>query len=239
TERREALRREGASRLVLVAPYIRYMPQDSAFLKGQAISQRVVGLLLTKIVDRIITIDAHLHRTSEIGDVFPGIEADNLSAMPAIADRLRTGSLNRKTIIVGPDAESRPWVSDLAGRLGLTHAVAQKTRRGDRAVEIEFPDPSLFAGRPVLMVDDIVSSGGTLIACAKAIAAAGATAIDAIITHALFSAELGIELTVAGIRTIRSTHSVPHPTNAFTLDETLLRALSREMQTSGPPASAS
>ena len=88
--------------------------------------------------------------------------------------------------MVGPDAESQPWVSDLAGRLGLAHVVAQKTRRGDRSVEIEFKDPSRIAGRPALIVDDIVSSGGTMIACARALAAAGATTIDAIVTHALF-----------------------------------------------------
>ncbi len=181
-------------RLVLVAPYLCYMRQDAAFHEGEAISQKVVGRLLAGSVDRVITVDAHLHRTKDIADVFPGIEADNLSAMPAIAEcAARRRPRSRDTIVVGPDAESRPWVSDLAGRLGLTHAVARKTRRGDRSVEIAFADPALFAGRPVLLVDDIVSSGGTLIACAKALAAAGATAIDAIITHALFPPEMARE----------------------------------------------
>ena len=69
-------------------------------------------------VDRVITVDAHLHRTAS-REVFPGIESDNLSAMPAIADTLRTTGFDSKTIVVGPDAESRPWVSDLAGRLGV------------------------------------------------------------------------------------------------------------------------
>ena len=69
------------------------------------------------------------------------------------------------------------------------------------------------------MVDDIVSSGGTLIACAKALTAAGATAIDAIITHALFPPDMASEFARAGIRSIRSTSSVPHPTNAIPLDD--------------------
>ena len=120
------------------------------------------------------------------GRSFPGIEAENLSAMPAIANSLRPTGIDPATIVVGPDAESRPWVSDLAGRLGLAHMVAQKIRHGDRSVEIAFADPVSVAGRPVLLVDDIVSSGGTLIACARALTAAGATAIDAVITHALF-----------------------------------------------------
>jgi ribose-phosphate pyrophosphokinase len=226
----EALRRAGAQRLVLLAPYLCYMRQDAAFQKGEAISQKAVGRLLAGIVNRVITVDAHLHRTTDITSVFPGIEADNLSAMPAIADALRTTGLDLRTIVVGPDAESRPWISELSGQLGLEYAIAQKTRRSDRSVKIEFADPKLVAGRPVLLVDDIVSSGGTLIACAKALAAAGAESIDAIVTHALFPAELGDELVRAGIRSIRSTHSVPHPTNAISLDGLFEAALRNELR---------
>ena len=187
----EALRRAGAKRLVLLAPYLCYMRQDAAFSEGEAISQKAVGRLVSGIVDRVITVDAHLHRTPDIRDVFPGIEAENLSAMPAIANSLRVAGIDPATIVVGPDAESGPWVSDLAGRLGLAHMVARKIRRGDRSVEIGFPDPASIAGRPVLLVDDIVSSGGTLIACARALTAAAAATIDAVITHALVSTRDG------------------------------------------------
>jgi ribose-phosphate pyrophosphokinase len=199
----EALRRDGAERLVLVAPYLCYMRQDAAFQKGEAVSQRVIGGLLAGIVDRVITVDAHLHRTTDLQSVSPHIEADNLSAAPAIADALRGARLDLRTIIVGPDEESRPWVSDLADRLGVVHAVAQKSR-GDRSAEIGFADPKVFAGRPVLLVDDIVSSGGTLMACAKALAAANAKTIDVIITHALFPAEMASEFVRAGIGPVRN-----------------------------------
>jgi ribose-phosphate pyrophosphokinase len=106
--------------------------------------------------------------------------------MPAIAETLRLTGIDPATIVVGPDAESRPWVGDLAAQLGLAHTVAQKIRRGDRSVVIELAEAALIAGRPVLLVDDIVSSGGTRIACAKALGAAGAKTIDAVVTHALF-----------------------------------------------------
>jgi ribose-phosphate pyrophosphokinase len=225
----EALRRAGARRLVLLAPYLCYMRQDAAFSQGEAISQKAVGRLIAATVDRVITVDAHLHRTPDIKAVFPGIEAENLSAMPAIANALRSSGIDPATIVVGPDAESRPWVRDLAGQLGLAHAVARKVRRGDRSVEIGFAEAAVFAGRPVLLVDDIVSSGGTLIACAKALSAAGATAIDAVITHALFPPAMAAEFANAGIRSIRSTCSVPHPSNAVPLDEILAAALRREI----------
>ena len=226
----EALRREGVPRLVLVAPYLCYMRQDAAFHTGEAISQKVVGPLLASSFDRVITVDAHLHRTKNIEDIFPGIEADDLSAMPAIAKALHAGGLSSDTLVVGPDEESGPWVGDLAGRLGLKHVVACKTRRGDRAVEIAFTNPAVFKGRPTLLVDDIVSSGGTLIACAKALMSAGAMAVDAIITHALFPPEMTHAFLSAGLRSIRSTSSVPHPTNAIALDDVLAGALRKEIR---------
>ena len=179
-----------AARLVLVAPYLCYMRQDTAFHPGEAISQKVIGQLIASSFDRVITVDAHLHRTARLSDVCPGIEADNLSAMPAIARHLRAGSLDPRTIIVGPDAESRPWVNELSALLGVTCTVARKTRLGDRSVEIALDDPQALKGRPALLVDDIVSSGGTMMSCARAVIAAGATSVDAIVTHALFPPEI-------------------------------------------------
>lgn len=223
----EALRRGGAKRLVLVAPYLCYMRQDKAFHDGEAISQKAIGRLLAATVDRIVTVDAHLHRTHDIRDVFPGIEAEDLSAMPAIAEAL--SGIDKRTVVVGPDEESEPWVRDLAGHLGLAHAVGRKTRAGDRSVQISFAAPSLFKDRPALLVDDIVSSGGTLTVCARALAAAGASEVDAVITHALFPPEVMQNLRRAGIRSVRSTSSVPHPSNAIALDEVLTVALSQEV----------
>jgi ribose-phosphate pyrophosphokinase len=224
----EALRRGGAQGLVLMAPYLCYMRQDTAFQRGEAISQKVVGRLLAGAFDRVVTVDAHLHRTKDIREVFPGIAADNLPAMSAVADALRAG-LDPRTVIIGPDAESRPWVSDLAGRLGLHYVLAQKTRRGDCSVEIKFEFPHVLSGRPALVVDDIVSSGGTVEACATALVRAGAYPIDVVVTHALFPMELSDQLLASGIRSIRSTSSVPHPTNAIVLDSLLAEALRAEI----------
>jgi ribose-phosphate pyrophosphokinase len=223
----DALRRGGARRLILVAPYLCYMRQDVAFRPGEAISQKVVGRLLASAFDRIVTVDAHLHRTPDIRDVFPGIESENLSAMPAMAEALRAAGFDATSVVVGPDIESEPWVRELAGRLALSHMVCAKTRRSDFQVDIKIPVPQRVAGRPVILVDDLVSSGGTLSACARALTASGVTEIDALVTHALFPPEAAAEFTRAGLRTVRSTTSVPHPSNAIGLDAVLAEALRR------------
>ena len=225
----EALRRNGAKRLVLVSPYLGYMRQDAAFHPGEAISQCAIGTLLANTFDRVITVDAHLHRTPSLAAVFPGIEADNLSAAPAIEALLRAETVAPTTVVIGPDEESRSWVADIASRLGLTYLVARKIRRSDRSVQIAFGDATLLVGRPVLFVDDIVSSGGTLTACAEMIAASGASSVEAIVVHALFPPALMTTFGHAGIRSIRSTNSVAHPTNAISLDDLLARALRHEV----------
>ena len=104
----EALRRAGARRLVLLAPYLCYMRQDTAFHEGEAISQKAVGRLIAGIVDRVITVDAHLHRTADIGAVFPGIEAENLSAMAAIAMALRRPGLIQPLSRLDPTRSHAP-----------------------------------------------------------------------------------------------------------------------------------
>lgn len=225
----EALRREGAERLVLVAPYLCYMRQDIAFESGEAISQLAIGRFLGSIFDRIVTVDAHLHRTKEIQSVFPRIEADNISAIPAISDFLRSAGVDNRSVVVGPDFESKPWVENMANRLGLACEVAEKVRHSDRKVEIKFTDVGVFADRPVLIVDDIVSSGGTLLACADSLMRAGASSVDVIVIHALFPEDSIGDFKQKGIRSIRSTDSVLHPTNAISLDIVIAQSLQREM----------
>ncbi len=225
----EALRRGGARRLVLVAPYLCYMRQDMAFRAGEAISQRAIGALIASRFDRLVTVDPHLHRARDLGEVFGGIETDHLSAMPVMAAKLRAEGVDPRAIIAGPDQESAPWVRQLADPLGLPFIVARKTRSGDRSVAVEFADLSGLKDRPVILVDDLVSSGGTLIACAMALARGGVRSIDVLVTHALFPESAMADFAAAGIRSVRSTTSVPHPTNAIALDELIAAALAREV----------
>ena len=225
----EALRRLGAQRLVLAAPYMCYMRQDAAFHTGEAISQKVVGRLLAEAFDCIVTVDAHLHRVKDIRDVFSGIEAHDISAVKAIAEELAPLSGDARTIVAGPDVESQVWVRDLASRLNLPYAIAAKTRRGDKSVNVLFPDAGQIAGRNVILLDDMVSSGGTILSAAAALKALGATSIDVVITHALFDAVTAQAFAAAGIRTIRSADGVPHPSNAFGLAGILAETLRKEV----------
>lgn len=223
-----ALRDQGAARLVLVAPYLGYMRQDCAFAPGQAVSQRVIGGLIAQAFDGLATVDPHLHRTSSLDAVVPGITALNLSAAPAIAGAI-AAMVTPDTVLVGPDAESRPWVQSVAAPAGLDLIVGTKQRRGDRAVEITLEEAGKVAGRPALLVDDVISSGGTLIACAKALRAAGATSIGAVASHCLASEADLAALAAAGIAPVLACDSVPGPVATIPLAPVLAAAIRQSL----------
>ena len=221
-----ALRDGGAERVVLVAPYLGYMRQDVAFNPGEAVSQRVIGQLLASACDALVTVDPHLHRTPSLADVVPGIVAVNVAAAPVIAEAI-AARVTPETILVGPDGESRPWVEAVARPLGLEVLVGEKMRRGDRQVEIVFPAAARAAGRPALLVDDLISSGGTLRECARLLAAAGSTIIGAAATHCLASADDLAALAAAGIAPVMATDSVPGPAATIPLAAALAAAIRR------------
>jgi ribose-phosphate pyrophosphokinase len=217
-----ALRDGGARRVVLVAPYLAYMRQDMAFAPGQAVSQRVIGALLAGHFDAVLTVDPHLHRVSSLAEVMPGTQAVSISAAPALA-----GAIDRAAnpVLVGPDAESRPWVEAVARSMGLEVLVGNKQRRGDREVVVTFAEAARVAGRAVVLVDDVISSGATLARAAEELLAAGAARVEALATHCLAGAADLAALHEAGIARIRSCNSVPGPTAVIPLAELLAQAI--------------
>jgi ribose-phosphate pyrophosphokinase len=206
----DALRRAGARRVTLVAPYLPYMRQDAVFTPGEPVSQRVIGAWLGRAFDAVLTIEAHLHRVPTLAAVVPG-RAQSLSAAPALADwlrRLRTGA-----IVVGPDGESKPWIQAIARRARLPWVVCAKQRLGDRSVRVQLP--ALPGCRRAVIIDDIASSGATLAGVARALRAAGVATIDAIIVHAIFSPGALPRIRRAGVQRILSCDTIVHPTNAI------------------------
>lgn len=223
----DAWRRAGADRLILVAPYLCYMRQDAIFTPGQPNSQVVIGDLLGARFDRIITVDAHLHRAPSIQSVFPQTAATNLTAAPAIAAWLAHNHCG-VNFIVGPDAESEPWVDQVAALLGAPYRLFSKTRLGDARVHLVLQNPEEFSGHAVALVDDICSSGSTLIKATEMLRSAGARDVVVCITHALFDAAIGDKLRAAGATSIISTDSVIHSTNGIRLAPLLADALRSE-----------
>jgi ribose-phosphate pyrophosphokinase len=223
----DAWRRNGAARLVLVAPYLPYMRQDKVFRAGEPVSQRVIASLMDGAFDRIVTVDPHLHRTQSLDEIFQMADTTHVHSAEALVPFIQT-SLPKDVVVVGPDAESAPWVKRIAEPLKLQTAVLTKQRRGDQAVEISVPSSVSLSGRPVLLVDDICSSGATLSTAVRTLKTAGAAGISIYVTHALCPQTTLDDLAAAGAERIISSASGPHSTNAVHLAPVLANALADE-----------
>lgn len=211
-----ALRDGGARQVVLIAPYLAYMRQDMAFRRGEAVSQRVVGSLLAERFDAVVTVDPHLHRIAGLADIMPAIPTRAVAAAPALAEMIKVDRA-ADTVLIGPDSESRAWVAALAGRLDLAWMVGEKRRSGDRAVALTLPDAARLRGRPAIIVDDLLSTGGTMMACVDEARNAGATRVEAVVTHCIASRTVISHLLASGLDRIRSTDSIPGPTSAVSV----------------------
>ncbi|MGZ3399861.1 MAG: ribose-phosphate diphosphokinase [Caulobacteraceae bacterium] len=223
----EAWRRLGAERLVLVAPYLAYMRQDAAFAEGEAISQRAVCGLLDGLFDRIVTVNAHLHRTVSLQSLFARAVAEDLTAAPQIAQWLKAQDLDRP-VLLGPDVESISLVEAVAGHAGAPWAAFSKSRRGDHTVELSLETAFSLSGRAVVLVDDICSSGATLVEAAQAARRRGAGEVLAVVVHALMDASAEAALRTAGVSRIACTDSVPRPQSEILLSPLLSEALRQE-----------
>ena len=218
----QAARELGARHLTLVTPYLAYMRQDMAFSPGEVVSQRVVGAFLAQLFDAVITVDPHLHRIATLGEAIPVADPVVLSGAPALADwiaRERPGAL-----LLGPDEESAQWVERAAARIGHDSAVCRKVRHGDRSVEIALPGVGL-SGRPVVILDDMASTGHTVAQAARLLLAAGAASVDVAVTHALFAPGAEQALHDAGVGAVWSTDCIPHASNVVAMAPLLAQAL--------------
>jgi ribose-phosphate pyrophosphokinase len=213
----------GATHLTLVAPYLAYMRQDIAFQPGEAVSQRIVGRFLADLFDAVITVDPHLHRITALQEAVPVPQAIVLSGAPLLADWI---ALHRKQpLLVGPDEESAQWIAQAAQRHGFDFAVCQKIRHGDRSIEATLPQIDV-AGRAVVLLDDIASSGHTLASVTRLLMAAGAASVDVAVTHALFAADAVELIKAAGVSNIWSTDCIPHPSNVVRMAPLIAATLS-------------
>jgi ribose-phosphate pyrophosphokinase len=217
-----AARELGAARLALVAPYLAYMRQDIAFHDGEVVSQRIVGAFLAGLFDALVTVDPHLHRVATLAEAVPLADAVALSAAPLLGELI--AARRRRPLLIGPDAEAAQWVGRAAARHGLEHAVCDKVRHGDRAVDIALPAIEV-TGRAVVLVDDVASSGRTLAHAAQRLRAAGAASVDVAVTHALFADDALATIRAAGVDEVWSTDCIAHPSNVVSVGPLLAAAL--------------
>lgn len=216
------LRDLGVRRVLLCAPYLAYMRQDHAFSPGEAVSARYVAKGLSSFLDGLVTVDPHLHRIPRLSDVY-SMPTQTVQAAPAIAAWVSRHV--PEAVLIGPDAESGQWVQAIAKGAGCPGIVLEKVRRGDRDVEVSAPDRAALHGRTPVLIDDIVSTGGTLKATAARLRDAGLPAPICIAVHALFADTAYEELVASGVASIVTCNTIVHASNGIDVSESVADAI--------------
>lgn len=222
------LRDFGVRSVGLVAPYLAYMRQDIRFNPGECLTSKYFAELINQRFDYLITVDPHLHRYHNLNEIY-SIPAEALHATDIIGDYLKTQVKN--PLVVGPDEESEQWASEVAAVAGCDFLVLRKTRSGDRDVAIHIPDVQRYADHQPVLVDDIISTGRTMLRTAEELVAQGLNQPLCIGVHAVF-AEGGEgvpsadeEMRAGPIAGIVTSNCIPHVTNGIDVSQLLTPAV--------------
>lgn len=219
----ETAREFGARSVGLIAPYLAYMRQDRRFQPGQAVTSPLFARFLEESFDWLVTVDPHLHRTPRL-DALYRIPTAHVQAAPVVARWIAANVPD--AIVIGPDSESEQWVARIAADAGVPFQVLSKQRRGDYDVSVSLPDAVGATGRTPVLVDDIVSSGRTILETLVHLQRLALPAPVLVAIHPVFSGGAYATLQAAGLVRIVSTDTIAHPSNAITMGPELAIAAS-------------
>ncbi len=215
------LRDMGARSVGLVAPYLAYMRQDIRFQPGECLTSRYFAELLNQSVDYLITIDPHLHRYHALNEIYR-IPARALHASQLIGQHLKH---IERPLVIGPDEESEQWAAVVAKEAGCDFLVLRKERHGDRDVLINMPDIDRFRHHTPVLVDDIISTGRTLLRTAEHIQQQGLMPPLCIGVHAVFAEGAEHEMRQGPIADIITCNTIPHASNGIDVSAMLAQGV--------------
>jgi ribose-phosphate pyrophosphokinase len=203
----KAAKEMGASSVTLMAPYFPYFRQDTWFSEGEIPSIHFMGQILDDILDEIYVLDPHLHREKTLGHIFR-IKAHKLTFSSLVAEYITKKIKN--PLIVGPDWESYKWTKKTAEIVGCDSTILLKTRHSARNVDVRFQEDIDPKGKNVILIDDIISTGNTLIKTIKKLKKLGVEKVTCFAAHAIFAEGAYEKLKKSGAKVI-TTNSIPNP----------------------------
>lgn len=190
-----------------VIPYLAYARQDKEFVKGEAVSMESIGSMFDSSGARsLITVDIHSERALS----YFTIPAYNVSAVPLLASHFKSRNLVQP-IVVSPDIGGSSRAEQFAKIMG-TESIALPKHRDRNTGEVSIDDSRELVkvkNRDVILIDDIISTGGSIVRATEVLRKAGCKNVLVACTHALLLEDAFDKLRKAGVQDIVATNTVP------------------------------
>lgn len=196
-----------ALKLCTVIPYMAYARQDRSFVEGEVVSMALIAKLLETVgTKQLITVDIH----SSLALSYFTIDVQNVSSIPLLANYAANNMKLSKPIVVSPDLGGIQRAEKFAKILGVDVIALKKARdRNTGEVSINEKVDSSIDGRDVILVDDMISSGDSIINACRVLKKNRSGKIYAMCVHALLIGDATQKIKAAGVEEIIATNSIP------------------------------
>jgi ribose-phosphate pyrophosphokinase len=201
-------RTDNASKITVIIPYMAYARQDKVFLEGEIISISVLAELIQNCgTTEVITVDIH----NELSLSYFSITIKNVSAIPILAEYLKKNKIIENSIIVSPDKGGTKRAKKIAELLKLQILCLKKTRdRKTGLVSIEEKLGLVVEGMDAILIDDMISTGGSIVKACRVLKKHKIRNIIVLCTHAILLDNALEKIMNAGVKEIISTNSIPN-----------------------------
>ena len=214
--------KETSSEVIAVIPYMGYARQDREFLPGEIVTMKVLGKLFKGAgASKIIAVDIH----SMIGFKHFTIKTKNVSAIPDLAQYFKKLSLNNP-LVVSPDQGGKDRAKEFAKNFESEYIALEKKRdRKTGKVTIKTKNSDQVAGRDLILVDDMISTGGSIIKATQFLKKQKCKRVYVACTHALLMNDAEKKIRKAGVTRIVSANTIPGKTSVVDVSRTIAKAI--------------
>lgn len=206
----------------LIAPYLPYMRQDKSFTRGEGVSAKYFSQMLSNYFNWLITVDPHLHRYKCLDELY-SISTQVISASSAISAWIKEKI--KRPILIGPDSESKQWLVEIGKLTNAPYLILNKQRKGDKQVEITVPQIDDFLNHTPVIIDDIISSGRTMLETAKHVKGKIKQQFYCIGVHAIFAEDSWEVLDKIAEGNIYTCNTIEHKSNMIDLSTLIVESL--------------
>jgi len=214
--------KENSSEVIAVIPYMGYARQDREFLPGEVVTMKVLGKLFKGAgASKIIVVDIH----SLIGFKHFSIKTKNVTAIPDLVKYFKKLSL-KNPLVISPDQGGKERAKEFAKEFNSNYIALDKKRdKKTGKVKIITKKTCEVENRDLILVDDMISTGGSIIKAAQFLKKQKCKKIYVACTHALLMNDAEKKIKKAGVTSIISTNTIPGKTSKVDISEIIAKAI--------------